>query len=263
MKDLMIFNNDEFGEIRTVTINNEPWFVGKDVATALGYKNTKDALISHVDKEDRRIIQRSEIATIENHIPKEAFPVNFISAEIPPRGLTAINESGLYALIFGSKLSNAKKFKHWVTSEVLPSLRKTGSYKIQKELDVDERLKVMKMNAQTRMAQTFLKLANVDTLSETYKNVLVSKASEVLAGEQIIPLPAIEQRKTYSAGEIGNMFGVSSNKIGRIANQNDLKQPEYGEYRRDKSKYSSHECDTWVYFDSAVPVFASILKKSK
>lgn len=155
MKDLMIFNNDEFGEIRTVTINNEPWFVGKDVATALGYKNTKDALISHVDKEDRRIIQRSEIATIENHIPKEAFPVNFISAEIPPRGLTAINESGLYALIFGSKLSNAKKFKHWVTSEVLPSLRKTGSYKIQKELDVDERLKVMKMNAQTRMAQTF------------------------------------------------------------------------------------------------------------
>ena len=103
----------------------------------------------------------------------------------------------------------------------------------------------------------------MDTLSETYKNVLVSKASEVLAGEQIIPLPAIEQRKTYSAGEIGNMFGVSSNKIGRIANQNDLKQPEYGEYRRDKSKYSSHECDTWVYFDSAVPVFASILKKSK
>lgn len=129
--------------------------------------------------------------------------------------------------------------------------------------NIDERLQVMKMNAQTRMAQTFLKLANVDTLSETYKNVLVSKASEVLAGEQIIPLPAIEQRKTYSAGEIGNMFGVSSNKIGRIANQNDLKQPEYGEYRRDKSKYSSHECDTWVYFDSAVPVFASILKKSK
>lgn len=125
---LQIFENDEFGNIRIVTIDNEPWFVGKDVATALGYKNTKDAIISHIDKEDRHIIQRSEIATIENHIPKEVFPVNFVSAEIPSRGLTAINESGVYALIFGSKLPNAKKFKHWVTSEVLPSIRKTGGY---------------------------------------------------------------------------------------------------------------------------------------
>ena len=137
------------------------------------------------------------------------------------------------------------------------------SQRIPQKQNIDERLQVMKMNAQTRMAQTFLKLANVETLSETYKNVLVSKASEVLAGEQIIPLPAIEQRKAYSAGDIGNMFGVSANKIGRIANQNDLKQPEYGEYRRDKSKYSSHECDTWVYFDSAVPVFAGILNQCK
>ena len=137
------------------------------------------------------------------------------------------------------------------------------SQRIPQKQNIDERLQVMKMNAQTRMAQTFLKLANVETLSETYKNVLVSKASEVLAGEQIIPLPAIEQRKAYSAGDIGNMFGVSANKIGRIANQNNLKQPEYGEYRRDKSKYSSHECDTWVYFDSAVPVFAGILNQCK
>ena len=167
----------------------------------------------------------------------------------------------MYRLITHSELPSAERFESWVFDEVLPSLRKTGSYTIKET--TDERLQIMKMNAQTIMAQTFLKLANVDTLSETYKNVLVSKASEVLAGEQIIPLPAIEQRKAYSAGDIGNMFGVSANKIGRIANQNDLKQPEYGEYRRDKSKYSSHECDTWVYFDSAVPVFASILKKSK
>lgn len=244
MKDLMIFENVEFGQMRTVTINDEPWFVGKDVATALGYAKARNAILSHVLEEDKK------------DAPIQGTPGG-------TQTMTIINESGLYALIFGSKLESAKKFKHWVTSEVLPSLRKTGSYKIQEELDVDERLKVMKMNAQTRMAQTFLKLASVDTLSETYKNVLVSKASEVLAGEQIIPLPAIEQRKAYSAGDIGNMFGVSANKIGRIANQNNLKQPEYGEYRRDKSKYSSHECDTWVYFDSAVPVFAGILNQCK
>lgn len=108
-----------------------PWFVGKDVATALGYKNTKDALISHVTEEDKRILQRSEIATIENHLPKEVFPVNFVSGDIPNRGLTIINESGLYALIFGSKLESAKRFKHWVTAEVLPAIRKTGGYQMQ------------------------------------------------------------------------------------------------------------------------------------
>lgn len=131
MKNLQIFRNEEFGEIRTVTIDREPWFVGKDVATALGYSNTKDALISHVTEEDKRILQRSEIATIENHLPKEVFPVNFVSGDIPNRGLTIINESGLYALIFGSKLESAKRFKHWVTSEVLPAIRKTGGYQMQ------------------------------------------------------------------------------------------------------------------------------------
>lgn len=131
MERVKIFENAEFGQVRTVTINNEPWFVGKDVAEALGYSNTKDALISHVAEEDKRILQRSEIATIENHLPKEVFPVNFTSGDIPNRGLTIINESGLYALIFGSKLESAKRFKHWVTSEVLPTLRKTGSYEME------------------------------------------------------------------------------------------------------------------------------------
>lgn len=104
MNELQIFENEEFGRIRSVSIDEEPWLAGKDVAIALGYKNTKDAIITHIDEEDRRIIQRSEIATIENHLPKDVFPVNFVSGEIPNRGLTFVNESGLYALIFGSKL---------------------------------------------------------------------------------------------------------------------------------------------------------------
>lgn len=132
MNDLQIFSSDEFGSIRTVVINNEVWFIGKDIAEALGYKNTKDAISSHVDDEDKKILQRSEIATIENHIPKSALPVNFVSAEIPNRGITTINESGVYSLVFASKLPTAKKFKHWVTSEVLPSIRKNGSYGIPK-----------------------------------------------------------------------------------------------------------------------------------
>lgn len=112
MNELQIFNNPEFGEIRTIEIDGEPWFVGKDVAVALGYANPKDALGNHVDTEDKRVIQRSEIATLE----------------IPNRGMTIVNESGVYALIFSSKLSGAKKFKRWVTAEILPAIRKTGTY---------------------------------------------------------------------------------------------------------------------------------------
>ena len=138
MNNLKIFENAEFGQIRTAEVDGEPWFVGKDVAEALGYKNTKDALISHVSEEDRRIFQRSGFATIENNIPKNVFPVNFVNSDIPNRGLTAINESGLYALIFGSKLESAKRFKHWVTSEVLPAIRKHGAYAVDELLNNPE-----------------------------------------------------------------------------------------------------------------------------
>lgn len=112
MNNISTFKNPAFGSIRTISINEEPWFVGKDITEILGYANTKDAIISHVDEEDKRIIQRSENATFE----------------IPNRGLTIINESGLYSLILSSKLPKAKEFKRWVTSEVLPTIRKTGGY---------------------------------------------------------------------------------------------------------------------------------------
>lgn len=104
-----LFNDHQ---VRTVVRDGEPWFVGKDVAIVLGYGNTKDALLSHIDEEDRSILQRSENATFE----------------IPNRGLTIINESGLYSLIVSSKLPTAKDFKRWVTSEVLPTIRKHGAY---------------------------------------------------------------------------------------------------------------------------------------
>ena len=122
MNEIQIFNNEEFGRIRMTLINNEPWIVGKDVADALGYENSRKAIADHVDEEDKRIIQRSQITTLEIQRSQN------VTLEIPNRGMTIINESGLYALIFGSKLPSAKRFKHWVTSEVLPTIRKTGRY---------------------------------------------------------------------------------------------------------------------------------------
>lgn len=117
MNELQIFENDEFGKVRTVVIDNEPWMVGKDVADALGYANSRDAISRHVDDEDKGVVKCDTLGGKQD--------------------LQIINESGMYDLVFGSKLPTAKKFKHWVTSEVLPALRKTGSYtmpKMSKEL---------------------------------------------------------------------------------------------------------------------------------
>lgn len=115
MNNLQIFNSQEFGEIRTISIDSEPWFVGKDVATALGYSNASKAVSVHVNEEDR-ILRTLEADSQNGNVVKTQTAL--------------INESGLYALIFGSKLESAKRFKHWVTSEVLPTIRKTGSYEM-------------------------------------------------------------------------------------------------------------------------------------
>ena len=109
MGELQIFKNEEFGEVRTVEIGGESWFVGKDVAEILGYSNTRDALAKHIDGEDK-----GDVA-IRDSIGRE-------------QSTTIINESGLYSLILSSKLPNAKAFKRWITSEVLPSIRKHGGY---------------------------------------------------------------------------------------------------------------------------------------
>lgn len=113
MNDLRIFNSPEFGEIRTIEINGEPWFVGKDVAEALGFTNSRDAIATHVFDDDKGVE-----------------PIDTLGGK---QKMTIVNESGLYALVFGSRLDSAKRFKHWVTSEVLPSIRKTGSYRSNRE----------------------------------------------------------------------------------------------------------------------------------
>lgn len=110
MNKVKIFNSEEFGDVRTVTINGDPWFVGKDVAAALGFTNPRDAISTHVFDEDKGV---ESIDTLGGK-----------------QKMTVINESGLYALVFGSRLKSAQRFKHWVTSEVLPAIRRTGGYQM-------------------------------------------------------------------------------------------------------------------------------------
>lgn len=136
MNEVKIFANSEFGEIRTVTINNEVWFVGKDIAEALGYSNSRKALTDHVDDEDK-----NDGVTIRDAIGREQTP-------------TVISESGMYSLVLSSKLPTAKKFKRWVTSEVLPSIRKNGGYIAgQENMSDDELMAKALMVAQNKIAE--------------------------------------------------------------------------------------------------------------
>ena len=117
MNEMMIFNNPEFGSVRTVCIDGEPWLVGKDVAEILGYSNPRKALIDHVDADDKGVTKCDTLGGAQN--------------------LTVINESGFYSLVLSSKMPNAKKFKHWVTAEVLPTIRKTGGYVANEDMFVE------------------------------------------------------------------------------------------------------------------------------
>lgn len=166
MNELQVFKNQEFGSVRTLTVNDEPWFVGKDVAIALGFKTPRDAIRTHVFEEDKGV-----------------------DSIVTPGGkqqMTIINESGLYALVFGSRLPTAINFKRWVTSEVLPALRKTGNYKI-KELSGQELMAKALIEAQSVLAakdkqieEMKPKVVFADAVATSHTSILVGELAKIL-----------------------------------------------------------------------------------
>ena len=163
MNKIKIFENPEFGSIRTLQKDGEPWFVGKDVAAALGYSNPRKAIADHVDEEDKGVTNCYTLGGNQN--------------------MTIINESGLYSLILSSKLPTAKKFKHWVTSEVLPSIRKTGGYISGQETmsDADLMAKAL-LVAQRQINQRDARIAEMQPKALFADSVAASKTS-ILIGE--------------------------------------------------------------------------------
>lgn len=233
MNELQVFNYNG-AQVRTVQKDGQDWWILKDVCDVLGLSNPS------------RVIERLEDDERSNFKLGRQGQMNII------------NESGLYNVILRSDKPEAKPFRKWVTAEVLPTIRKTGTYSVPNKQD--KNLEIKETNARVRLSNQFLKLAKVDTLSEEYKNILVSKAAEALTGFQLIPLPQSEQ-KMYSASEIGEMFGVSAQKIGRISNEHGMKTEEYGTFYRTKSQYSCKEVDSFVYNDRAVERFREIFGK--
>ncbi|MDE7281959.1 MAG: phage antirepressor KilAC domain-containing protein, partial [Ruminiclostridium sp.] len=231
--EIVLFKHEEFGEVRTLMIDGEPWFVGKDVADILKYKNTKDAISVHIDEEDKRIIQRSENTTFE----------------IPPRGLTIINESGLYSLILSSKLPKAKEFKHWVTAEVLPSLRKHGAYFTPEALykslcDPKNLIEILQALADEQKRNTDLSLENA------YLSVKAKYYDEILNSTNNVPVTQIA--KDYGMSAIGfnkmlHEYGIQypiRNSWVLYAEYANLGYTQSKTYKYAENKAAMHTCWT-------------------
>ena len=238
--ELKVFENEAFGKVRVIERNNEPWFVGKDVAEALGYSQPAKAIREHVKDTHKGV---SEMDT--------------------PGGrqqIIIIDEAGLYSLVLRSKLPAAEAFQEWVVAEVIPSIRKTGSYSVNqdiKAIEVEARLN----NSRARVASTFLKVAQMTDLLE-YKHICQQKAAEVLSGVPLLPMQSINEN-TLSADEVGRELGISGNMVGRIANQHNLKTAEYGKYFYDKSRHCQKQVETFRYYRKVIPVIQSIIDNKK
>ncbi len=177
MNEVEIFRNPEFGEVRTAVINNKPYFVSKDIAQALGYENPQKAVRDHVDLEDKVVGERNVTPSIIDNLGRVQYPI-------------FINESGLYSLILSSKLPEAKKFKRWITSEVIPSIRKNGGYIANQEnLTDDELLTRAVLIAQRKIAERDERIKELETDTqrmkpkEIFADAVATSKTSILVGD--------------------------------------------------------------------------------
>lgn len=199
MNELQIFSNEEFGQVRTVQINGEPWFVAADITNRLGYSNGRKAVIDHVDEEDKDVTKCDTPGGVQD--------------------LTIINESGLYSLVLSSKLESAKKFKRWITSVVIPTIRKTGGYKI---------------------PQTYAE-ALENLLLEVKENERLTNENETFKAEREILLPKAEffdavtdSKQAIAIGDVAKVLdmGVGRNKLFEILRDSKVLMPDNTPYQK-------------------------------
>lgn len=192
MNNLEVFKNEEFGEVRTVLTDSGPYFVGKDIAEILGYTNHRKAIIDHVDEDDK-----TDGVTIRDSIGRNQNPV-------------LINESGLYSLILSSKLPNAKKFKHWVTSEVLPTIRKHGMYAID-DLIANPDLGIAALNALKEEREKNKKLKEKTMVQSQQILEMLPKASYYDV--------VLNCKDLVSIGSIAKDYGWSAKKMNKYLHE--------------------------------------------
>ena len=243
MNEIMIFNNPEFGEIRTIEEDGKVLFCAKDVAVALGYKDPTNAIKQHC----RGVVKRH----LTDSLGRDQI-TNFIP------------EGDIYRLAAKSELPGADAFESWIFDEVLPSIRRTGEYKTPRKAMTD----YQQMMANTRERNARIQSARILTQlarqyhGTTYEQVLNAHATREPTGEYLLPLPKLEA-KTYSAGEIGEMLGISANKVGTLTNRNNLKTEQYGQWFKEKSRSSNIEVPNFRYYETVIPALQELLQKAK
>lgn len=214
---IQIFNNPEFGQIRTIEVGNNPYFVGNDVAIALGYAKPRNAIMQHVDKED----------ALKWGIPDNQGLI---------QDTTIINESGVYSLVFGSKLPSAKQFKRWVTSEVLPSIRKTGGYIATRNDDTPEEIMARAiMVAQETIKKKEQRIAMLEQQTELQSEQLKLSAPKVQYFDTVLT-----STNTYTATQIAKEFGYGAETLNRKLCQMGVQYKQNGQWLL-KAKHQGKE----------------------
>ncbi|MFB2027904.1 phage antirepressor [Staphylococcus aureus] len=195
MQALQTFNFEEL-PVRTLEVDGEPYFIGKDVADILGYANGRDALSKHVDEDDKKVLT-SRNTTLEN---------------LPNRGLTAVNESGLYSLIFSSKLESAKRFKRWVTSDVLPAIRKHGIYATDNVIE------------QTLKDPDYIITVLTEYKKEKEQNLLLQQEIGELKPKADYVDEILKSTGTLATTQIAADYGISAQKLNKLLHESRLQR---------------------------------------
>lgn len=221
-------------------------FVAMEVADILGYSDAYEMTkrLEDDEKQNRQI------------------------AGFGPRGVTCISESGLYDAILGSNKPEAKPFQKWVRGEVLPSIRKTGSYSVARpapervasQTGLPEFRRARALDLATKTAERIV--AQFPNLSEQSRQVVFAKVINPVAGTEILALPNVE-KKRKTAGEVGELLGISANMVGRIANLHGLKTDEFGGYQMDKSRHSVKQVESFAYNEAGVEAIRQHMDAAK
>ncbi|WP_279524595.1 phage antirepressor, partial [Staphylococcus aureus] len=223
MQALQTFNFEEL-PVRTLEVDGEPYFIGKDVADILGYANGRDALSKHVDEDDKKVLT-SRNTTLEN---------------LPNRGLTAVNESGLYSLIFSSKLESAKRFKRWVTSDVLPAIRKHGIYATDNVIE------------QTLKDPDYIITVLTEYKKEKEQNLLLQQEIGELKPKADYVDEILKSTGTLATTQIAADYGISAQKLNKLLHEARLQR----KVNKQWVLYSEHMGKSYTESDT-IPIVRS------
>lgn len=243
---LQVFNFEK-RDVRVVMKKGEPWWVAKDVCEVLELSNPSEAL-KGLDDDERGSLRISEGTSPAGGNPN----------------MNIISESGLYTLIMRSNKPEAKRFRKWVTSEVLPALRKTGSYSIKKDPDEERKLEIARQrialqekNANARLAKIMQRMVEHPAyeLTTESKRILAHEITHLTTGREHLEMLPDAETRYYSAKQIGDEAGVSNRRVMKAAREMGLVAPEgqsndYGRWKMTKSPYSPHECSQWGFSEA-------------